>query len=107
MGSHVFQHVRCRLNGLLTNLIHADLVPAVFTCRKGAACNVSRRCVHALSLHSIGGCCRGTLGQQPWTLLLPHLSVLPNPAAKGHVTEPELDKKSWFPLALRLAFSPT
>ena len=79
MGSHVFQHVRCRLNGLLTNLVHADLVPTVFTCHKSAACNVSRRCVHALSLHSIGDCCPPALGQQPWIWLLPHLSVLPNP----------------------------
>jgi len=79
MGSHVFQHVRCRLNGLLTNLVHADLVPTVFTCHKSAACNVSRRCVHALNLHSIGDCCPPALGQQPWIWLLPHLSVLPNP----------------------------
>ena len=59
VDSHMFQHLRCRLKGRLTNLVHADRVPAVVTCHKGAACNVSSRDVHALSLRFNDGQCRG------------------------------------------------
>ena len=47
---HMFQHVGRRLKGRLTNLVHADRVPAVTTYHKSAAHNPSGRCVHALSL---------------------------------------------------------
>ena len=59
MGSHMFQHVGCRLNGILTNLVHANRVPAVAAYHKSAACNPSSRGVHALSLRFNGGLCRG------------------------------------------------
>src|ERR1039458_5827389 len=39
VGSNVLQHVRCRLKGLLTNLVHADRVPAVVACHQSAACD--------------------------------------------------------------------
>src|SRR5216683_5810484 len=55
VGSHMFQHVGCRLNWTLTNLVYADRVPAVFTCHKRAACDVSSPDVHASSLRSIVG----------------------------------------------------
>src|ERR1700674_5425048 len=55
----MLQHVRCRLKGRITNLVHADRVPAVITCHESAACNVSGRDVHALSLRFNGGQCRG------------------------------------------------
>lgn len=37
VGSHVFQHVRCRLKGRLTNLVHADSVPAIVARHQSAA----------------------------------------------------------------------
>lgn len=49
MGSDVFQHVGCRLNGLLTNLVHADRVSAVFA-RHHSARGFSSRFVHTPSL---------------------------------------------------------
>jgi len=52
---HMLQHVRCRLKGRLANLVHADRVPAVTAYHESAACNLSGRCVHALSLRSGGG----------------------------------------------------
>jgi len=55
VGSHMFQHVRRRLNRPLANLVHADLVPAVFASHMSTTCNVSGRFVHGLSLRSIGG----------------------------------------------------
>ena len=39
VGSHVFQHVGCRLNRSLTNLVHADRVPAVLANHRSAACD--------------------------------------------------------------------
>src|SRR6266566_4195699 len=42
----MFQHVRCRLKGRLTNLIHADRVPAVLACHKSATYYISGRGVH-------------------------------------------------------------
>ena len=77
MGSHMLQHVRGRLKGLLTQLIHADLAPAVFTCHKRAACNVSGRGVHALTLRFIGGGCWG-IGTPAQSLAAASL-VLPSP----------------------------
>jgi len=59
VGSHMFQHVGCRLNWTLTNLVYADRVPAIFACHKRAACDVSSPDVHASSLRSIVGRCRG------------------------------------------------
>jgi hypothetical protein len=64
----MFQHVRCRLNGILTNLVHADRVPAVITDHKGAACNPSGGYVHALSLRFNDGL-PWALGQWPQTLV--------------------------------------
>ena len=55
MRSYVLQNVRRRLDRLLTNLVHADCVPAVFTRHKSAARNISSRGVHALRLRFIGG----------------------------------------------------
>ena len=57
MGSHVLQNVRCPLKGLLANLVHADRVPAIVACHEGAACDASRRDVHALRLLFIDGWC--------------------------------------------------
>ena len=54
VDSHMFQHVRCRLEGRLTQLVHADLVPAVAARHKSVACNIPSRCVHALSLRFNG-----------------------------------------------------
>src|SRR2546426_96499 len=59
VGCHVLQHVGCCLNRPLTNLVHADLVPAVFASHMSAACDVSGPDVYASSLRSIGGRCRG------------------------------------------------
>jgi hypothetical protein len=59
VGSHMLQHVRCRLKGRLTNHFHADRVPAIVACHESAACDASSRGVHASSLLSIGGQCRG------------------------------------------------
>jgi hypothetical protein len=57
MGSHMFQHVRRRLNRPLANLVHTDLVPAISTSHVSAACNASGSDVHALSLLLfVGGC---------------------------------------------------
>ena len=55
MGSHMLQHVRCRLEGRLTNHVHADRVPAIAACHQSAACDASSRGVHVSSLLSIGG----------------------------------------------------
>jgi hypothetical protein len=55
VGRHMFQHIRCRLNWLLANLVHADCVPAVLAFRQSDACHVSGRGVHALRLRSIDG----------------------------------------------------
>src|ERR1700722_11132478 len=68
VDGHMFQHVRCRLKGRLTNLVHAHRVPAVITYHKSAACNPSGRCVHVLSL-LFNRCLRWALGQQPQTLV--------------------------------------
>ena len=68
MRSHMFQHVRCRLKGRLTNLVHADRVPAVITCHESAARNASGRYVHVLSLRFNSGL-PGALVQQPQTLV--------------------------------------
>jgi hypothetical protein len=68
VDSHMFQHVRCRLKGRLTNRVHADRVPAVTTYHKSAAHNTSGRCVHVLRL-LFNGCLRWALGQQPQTLV--------------------------------------
>jgi hypothetical protein len=46
MGGHVLQHVRGRLKGLLTNLVQADRVPALFA-GHGSARNSSDGYVHA------------------------------------------------------------
>ena len=59
MGSHVFQHVGRGLNRPLTNLVHADRVSAVLANHGNAACGSSSPDVHASSLRSIGGGCRG------------------------------------------------
>jgi len=59
VGSHMFQHVGCRLNRPLTNLVHADFVPAVFTRHGNAASDASDPDVHALTLRPIAGGCRG------------------------------------------------
>ena len=64
----MFQHVGRRLKGRLTNLVHADRVPAVTTYHKSAADNPSGRCVHVLSL-LFNGCLRWALGQQRQTLV--------------------------------------
>jgi hypothetical protein len=40
VDSHVFQHIGCCLNRPLTNLVHADFVPAAFAGHKGFARNV-------------------------------------------------------------------
>jgi hypothetical protein len=53
MDSHVPQHVRRRLDGLLTNLVHADPLPAVLACHESTACSFSGRGVHASSLASL------------------------------------------------------
>ena len=58
VGGHMLQHVGCRLNRPLANLVHADLVPAVFTSHMSAACDISDPDVHASSLRSIVGWCR-------------------------------------------------
>jgi hypothetical protein len=50
MRSKVFQHVDCRLNGLLANLVHGDRVLAVFARHDSAACSFSGCCVHISSL---------------------------------------------------------
>jgi hypothetical protein len=70
----MFQHVRCRLKGRLTNRVHADRIPAVATYHKSAADNPSGRCVHALSLRFNGGL-RWALGQQPQTLVTASESI--------------------------------
>jgi len=57
VGSHVLQNVRCGLKGLLTNLVHADRLPAVVACHQSATCDGSSRGVHPLSLRFIGGWC--------------------------------------------------
>jgi hypothetical protein len=57
VDGHMFQHVRCRLKGRLTNRVHADRVPAVTTYHKSAAHNTSGRCVHVLRL-LFNGCLR-------------------------------------------------
>ena len=54
MGSDMLPHIRCRLKGVLTNLVHADRVAAIVTRRKRAAYDASSRRVHALSIRSIG-----------------------------------------------------
>ena len=59
MGSHMFQHVRRRLNRSLAHLVHADLVPTVFTLHVSATCNISGPDVHVLRLRSIVGRCQG------------------------------------------------
>lgn len=68
VDSHMFQHVRCRLKGRLTNRVHANRVPAVTTHHKSAADNYSSRCVQALSLRLRDGL-PGVLGQQIQTLV--------------------------------------
>ena len=68
VDGHMFQHVRCRLKGRLTNRVHADSVSAVTAYHKSAAHNPSSRCVHDLSLRSGGGV-PGALGQQIQTLV--------------------------------------
>jgi hypothetical protein len=55
VGSHMLQHVRCRLEGRLTNHVHADRVPAIAACHQSAACDASSRGVHASSLRFING----------------------------------------------------
>ena len=47
----MLQHVGCRLERGLAHLVHADGVTAVAASHESAACNVSGRDVHALSLH--------------------------------------------------------
>ena len=73
VDSHVFQHVRCRLKGLFTNLVHAHRVPAVFTRHKSAACYASGRFIHALSLRFMdaraGGIGTATMDFGVWHLL--------------------------------------
>lgn len=49
MGGHVLQHVRGRLKGLLTNLVQADRVPALFA-GHGSARNSSDGYVHVTSI---------------------------------------------------------
>jgi hypothetical protein len=46
VDGHMFQHVGRRSKGILTNLVHADRVPAVIADHESAACNPSSRCVH-------------------------------------------------------------
>ena len=53
----VLQNVRRRLNRLLTNLVPAHCVPAIFACHKNAASDVSGRDVHALRPRFIDGRC--------------------------------------------------
>jgi hypothetical protein len=50
VSSHVFQHIGRRLNRSLTNLVHADRVPAVPTNHGSAAYGSSSPDVHASSL---------------------------------------------------------
>lgn len=50
VDSHMFEHVSRRLDGTLTNLVHADGITAIVTYHKSATCNLSSRDVHALSL---------------------------------------------------------
>ena len=50
MGSHMLKHVGYRLNGLLTNLVYADRVPAVFTSHISGTRNISAPHVHVLTL---------------------------------------------------------
>ena len=71
MGSHMFQHVSRLLNGILTNLVHADRVPAVISDHESAACaacNPSGGYVHALSVRLNGGQ-PWAFGQRPQTLV--------------------------------------
>ena len=53
VGRNVLPHVRCRLEGLLTNLVHADCVPAVSAGHHRAACIRSGSGVRASMLRSI------------------------------------------------------
>jgi hypothetical protein len=53
VGSHMFQHVRCRLKGRLTNPVHADRVAAVLARHKSATYYISGRGVHKRT--SVGG----------------------------------------------------
>ena len=55
VDSHMLKHVRCRLNGILTNPVHAHRVAAIVAHHKSAACNPSGGYVHALSLRFNGG----------------------------------------------------
>ena len=89
MGSHMFQHVRRRLNRPLANLVHADLVPAVFASHMSTTCNVSGRFVHGLSLRSIGGRHRAYLGQRRggagcWKATGRSQSLSQNGTVQGH-----------------------
>lgn len=77
MGGHMFQDVGCRLDGLLTNLVHADCVSAVFTRHKSSARSISSRGVHALSLRSMGDQCRAHWYSNHRLWLLQHLCPLP------------------------------
>jgi hypothetical protein len=59
VGSHMFQHVGCRLNRSLTHLVYADRVAAIFASHRNAACNAFGPDIHALSLRFNRGRCRG------------------------------------------------
>jgi hypothetical protein len=59
VGCHMLQHVRCRLNRPLTNLVHTDRMSAIFASHGSAARYASDPDVHASRLRSIGGRCRG------------------------------------------------
>lgn len=62
-GSDLFKHVRCRLNGFLTNVVHTDGLTAVLARDYYAASGVSGRGVYTSSLRSIAVQC-GALEQR-------------------------------------------
>jgi hypothetical protein len=55
----MLQHIRCRLKGRLTNLVHADRVPTIVARRDRTARGISRRDVHNLRLRRINARRRG------------------------------------------------
>jgi hypothetical protein len=59
VGSHMLQHVGCRLNRALAHLVHADRVPAVLANHGSTPCDGSSPDVHASRLRSIAGRAEG------------------------------------------------
>jgi hypothetical protein len=76
VNGHVLQNVSRRLKRLLTNLVYAHCVAAIFTCHKRPACHVSGRCVHALKLHDHWWAVLRALVQRPRTPGRRRVSVL-------------------------------